>query len=73
VPIHHRSRLLIHHLAYLLAYAHKHPLKGRSWILLGGPAISLNIIVPISGISHILHSYPYRIRTPSGDCPNNLQ
>jgi hypothetical protein len=63
VPIHHRGRLLIHHLAYLLAYAQRIPSKG-------GPAISLNIIIPISGISHILHSYPYRIRMPSGDCPN---
>jgi hypothetical protein len=52
------------------SYAHRHPLKRRSWILLGGPAISLNIIIPISGISHILHSYSYRIRTPSGDCPD---
>jgi hypothetical protein len=62
---------LIHHLAYLPAYAHRHPLKRRSWILLGGPAISLNIIIPIWGISHILHSYLNRIRTPPGDCPNS--
>ena len=45
------------------------PLKRRGWVL-RGPAISLNIIIPISGTSHILHSYPYRTRRPSGDCPN---
>jgi hypothetical protein len=68
--MHHQSPVLIHHLAYLLSYARKHPLKKRSGILLGGPAISLNITIPISGVSHILHSYPHRIRTPVGDCPN---
>jgi hypothetical protein len=40
------------------------PLKGTTENFLGGPAISLNIIIPISGTPHILHSYLYRTRMP---------
>lgn len=70
--MHHWNRLLIYHLAYLLAYVQRELLEKEGLNPLKRTSDSLNITIVISGTSQILHSYPYRIRTPLGDYPNSL-
>ena len=43
------------------------PRKGRAGFFFEGPAISLNIIIPLSGTPHILHSYPIVPIIPPGN------
>lgn len=74
VPMHHRSRLLIHHLLFSLHTHRGIPFIRKSWPLLGGPAISLISEYHHTHVRHISHSSLVSLsyQDTSRDCLNKV-